>query len=472
MRFFPRLRSLKVVVLLGFAVVALPLISAVVLTTTFVNSLAENSERVVEQSVKATSGTRLLLEHIASLERNARQYLVIGDAELLDIVRTRVTRLSEILDELRRLNLRPDEPLSEPDNVEAIATDILKALQAGEQAGALRARFEKLSAAGARLSGKLSDGIDAELQALKHRARSVQTFLFWEAMSVILLTLLLAGLFAALITRPIRELGQAIRQLGEGEMMRAITVRGPLDLEELGRRLDWLRRRLNELEREKNDFLSHVSHELKTPLTNIREGTELLADGSVGAPTAEQREVIEILQTNSRNLQHKIENLLNFNIWRNMKNGLQRGECRLREVFDHALEQHRLALNRVGLHTDVRIPDVRINADYDKLRLMFDNLISNAVKFSPPGGTLYVRARRVPGAVHIDVADEGPGIPAEDRDRVFEPFYGGRLVQRGPVRGTGIGLAVVLECVRSHGGSIEIREGEYSGAHFRIELPV
>ena len=91
-------------------------------------------------------------------------------------------------------------------------------------------------------------------------------------------------------------------------MSRPISVRGPLDLEALGEQLDWLRRRLHELEQEKNKFLSHVSHELKTPLANIREGAELLRDGSVGKLGKSQSEVVEILQNNSLILQKTIEN--------------------------------------------------------------------------------------------------------------------------------------------------------------------
>jgi two-component system sensor histidine kinase GlrK len=211
---------------------------------------------------------------------------------------------------------------------------------------------------------------------------------------------------------------------------------------------------------------------LKTPLAKIREGTDLLADGSVGNISEQQREVLDILQSNSLGLQKKIENLLNFNAWQNMKTRPQVSECRLSEVFDHALQHHRLAMTRLGLFADIKMPDIRVNADYEKLRLMFDNLISNALKFSPPGGTLYCRARREGGGVAIDVADEGPGIAAGERDRIFEPFYEGRQPQKGPLRGTGIGLSVVRECVKAHGGTIEIREGEYPGAHFHIHLAI
>lgn len=475
MKFIVRLRSLNTLVLFGYIVVALPLIFAIVIATTFVSSLARTSDEVVELSITTTNGSRMLLEHITALERNARQYRALGDEEFLNIYENRQQNLMEILERIPQLELGLSEPIPEVNEIITVANDIRDALKNNPnriEAAELQDRFQRLNDKARVLRNKLRAALGDELGRLQERAATVQQRLYWHAFALIPLAMLLAGAFSALIARPMRQLGQAIRQLGEGERDRAIVIRGPLDLEELGRRLDWLRRRLNELEREKNDFLSHVSHELKTPLANIREGTDLLADGSVGDTSEQQREVLDILQTNSLGLQKKIENLLNFNAWQNMKTRPQISECRLSEVFDHALQHHRLAMTRLGLFADIKMPDIRVNADYEKLRLMFDNLISNALKFSPPGGTLYCRARREGGGVAIDVADEGPGIAAGERDRVFEPFYEGRRPQKGPLRGTGIGLSVVRECVKAHGGTIEIREGEYPGAHFHIHLAI
>jgi two-component system sensor histidine kinase GlrK len=117
------------------------------------------------------------------------------------------------------------------------------------------------------------------------------------------------------------------------------------------------------------------------------------------------------------------------------------------------------------------VDDVSFDADRAKLRLILDNLLSNAVKFTPEGGTITLLGRREGDYVVIEVADSGPGIPAEERDRVFEAFYQGATPQGGLVRGTGIGLSVVHEFVLAHGGSIEIVDGEFPGAHFRLRLP-
>src|SRR5439155_770794 len=114
------------------------------------------------------------------------------------------------------------------------------------------------------------------------------------------------------ISRPIAEIDAAIRQLGGADFSRPIAVRGPADLRYLGRRLDWLRRRLDEFETQKNRFLRHVSHELKTPLTALREGAELLHDEVAGPLAPPQHQVVSIMRDNSVKLQRLIEELLDY----------------------------------------------------------------------------------------------------------------------------------------------------------------
>ena len=123
--------------------------------------------------------------------------------------------------------------------------------------------------------------------------------------------------------RPIRQIDSAISQLGKGTFSKAIAVRGPTDLVDLGRQLEWLRMRLLELAQERNRFLRHMSHELKTPLASIREGTELLMDGAVGELDSAQREVTTILRDNGIKLQQLIENLLSFSAWQARHSGLE-----------------------------------------------------------------------------------------------------------------------------------------------------
>ncbi|HYB32697.1 MAG TPA: HAMP domain-containing sensor histidine kinase, partial [Steroidobacteraceae bacterium] len=257
-----------------------------------------------------------------------------------------------------------------------------------------------------------------------------------------------------------------------GTFSNAIAVSGPHDLERLGRQLEWLRQRLLELAHERNRFLRHMSHELKTPLANIREGTELLMDGAVGDLDSNQREVAAILRENGIKLQRMIENLLSFSAWQTSSVGLEASEFRLRPLVKQVLENQQLTLLSQRVRLDVRVEDVTLVADRGKIRLILENLVSNAVKYSPKGGTIHVHARAAGVQLLLDVADSGPGIPPEDRAHVFEAFYTGRAARGTPVKGTGIGLSVVLEFVAAHGGTVQIIDGQYPGAHFRITMPI
>ncbi len=149
-------------------------------------------------------------------------------------------------------------------------------------------------------------------------------------------------------------------------------------------------------------------------------------------------------------------------------------EIRLQPLVRSAIETYQLPINAHRLRLDLRVDDVALRADRAKLKLILDNLISNAVKFTPDGGTITLRARLEKDGkeVILDVSDTGPGIPAAERDRIFDAFYQGATPQGGLVRGTGIGLSVVQEFVHAHGGTVQIVDGEFPGAHLRVRLPV
>jgi two-component system sensor histidine kinase GlrK len=277
--------------------------------------------------------------------------------------------------------------------------------------------------------------------------------------------------FTILIARPIRQIDAAIRRLGQADFSTPIRVGGPEDLQQLGERLDWMRERLADLEQEKNRFLRHMSHELKTPLTALREGAELLSEEVVGTLTPEQREIAEILRHNSIELQKLIEDLLSFGASQGHRPEIELARVDARRIVNRVVEDQKLALRAKHLQLDMNVQDLTLNADAEKLRVMLDNLVSNAIKFSPAGGSIRISARRHGEYVDIDVVDQGPGIAAEERELVFEPFYRGRHAADTLVKGTGIGLSVVREYAQMHGGTAEVVDSS-GGAHIRVRLPL
>jgi two-component system, NtrC family, sensor histidine kinase GlrK len=472
---FPRPKSLSGLMLIGFTIVAAPLLFAIVNAAVQMNHLSTRSEQLVVQGVRGTRHNQRMFEEIGALERTARLYQIIGSADLLDVYARNQQRLVTTLNELLTLPLDAEsrkEAVAIQDEAERLQKELkLSAPNSTRMADLINA-FPAVSDMASKLSNRVSAQIDSELNSLQEATQLAQRNLFWQTLALVPLTLAVVGVFTYLFGRPIRAIDRAISELGRGTFSRPIAIRGPADLERLATQLEWLRGRLLDLAQEKNRFLRHMSHELKTPLANIREGTELLMDGAVGELQSGQREVTAILRENGMKLQRLIENLLSFSAWQAKSVGLEISEFKLRPLVKSVLENQQLTLVAQRVRLDVHVEDLTPTADRGKVRLILDNLLSNAIKFTPRGGTISIHARGEREQLVLDVMDSGPGIPPEERNRIFEAFYQGKTPQGGHVKGTGIGLSVVTEFVNAHGGSIEIFEAKAGGAHFRVRLPL
>ena len=460
--------------LVGLALMAGPLLIAVLTAVLQIRDLADTGQKIVLQGVAGARASQSLFAQIASLERTARLYDILKDPKLLELYRTQDEHLSSIREQLQgqaasdaRATL---EQLGELQ--QSIRTTVTSGPASGSNAAELSARFTELTALVERVAQQSNAQVDTEVHALEERTLQARKLLLWWVVLLLPLAMIAVLLLTLLLGRPLRQLDRAISELGEGTFTNAISVSGPHDLERLGRQLEWLRQRRLELAHERNRFLRHMSHELKTPLANIREGTELLMDGAVGELDSNQREVAAILRENGIKLQRMIENLLSFSAWQTSSVGLEATEFRLRPLVKQVLENQQLTLLSQRVRLDVHVEDVTLLADRGKIRLILENLVSNAVKYSPKGGTIHLMARTAGAQLVLDVADAGPGIPVEDRAHVFDAFYTGRAARSTAVKGTGIGLSVVLEFVSAHGGTVQLVDGQFPGAHFRITMPI
>ena len=474
---FPGLRypsSVLKLLLLGFGLVSLPLILALLNATAYVDRLTTQSQVAVDQAAEAARGSRVLMEQVTAMERLARQYLILGDAALLaDYAKVR-GGFKQTTSDMSQLPLDDSQLLDLNRTIEK-EQDLFEQLGRNQNRGAGRSRlidgYVELSELANNVLHQSNLLIDREVENMGDAARRTQHSLLWQLTASIPLGVLIATLFAFLIAKPIRQLDHAIRQLGGAEFATAIRVRGPADLEFLGQRLEWLRQRLVELEEQKTKFLHHVSHELKTPLTALREGSELLADGSSGALNRQQAEIAEILRHNSLQLQRLIEGLLGYQQALDSINRLEFRSIDLSDIVRKVAQAHKLAITARNLKFHLRIEPAMLTADADKLRVVVDNLVSNAVKYSPEGGTISLAVRADGDKVVIEVDDAGPGIAVEDSERVFEWFFQGKLGHQGRVKSSGLGLAIARQFVLAHRGSIEVITGRAPGAHFRVSLP-
>jgi two-component system sensor histidine kinase GlrK len=316
--------------------------------------------------------------------------------------------------------------------------------------------------------------IDRMVSELESEAAKVQNRILLNAGILVPVSLVLISIFIHLITHPVRQLDHAIRKLGSGNLQDSIIVSGPSDLRYLGQRLDWLRDQLTTLERAKYHFVRNVSHELKTPLANIHEGATLLADKIVGEVNSEQQGIIDIMLNNTNRLEHLISELIHYGSASGTKERVRPQRLDMRELVRSVIGDYELGLRSKTISLNLCLQPVAVSGNRGQLRLVVDNLMSNAVKYTAEGGSIEVSLSEKSGYLELDFRDEGPGVRPEERDLVFEPFYRSLAAREAGVKGSGLGLAIVKECMAGHQGKIEVLDAHDGrpGALFRVRMPI
>ena len=473
----PYPRSFLGLLLTGFTLVMIPLVVALAYSAWNTERLAGLSRSAVFNASQAARASRSLIDRIAAIERVAQQIAVLNDPELaVDYARIHRS-FKQLTEEIAQLPLDEAQAaaLTRTVDQEQSLYDLLTEHPRPKiDTSVVSSRMDGLIESAREVLAINNRIVDREVHRLSLKAEQVQRGLIVLVFFSTAVALTIALALSRYIARPISEIDGAIRQLGGADFSRPIAVRGPEDLRYLGRRLDWLRRRLDEFETQKNRFLRHVSHELKTPLTAIREGAELLNDKVAGPLAPAQAQVVSIMRDNSVKLQRLIEELLDFQRALHAAASLEVRLVELDELVQDAARPHELAAQAKGLRLTIEAQKATLEADPQKLRSIVDNLISNAVKFTPPGGTVSVRARALSGEAVIEVMDSGPGVPAEERESIFNLFFRGRTKSESSVKGSGLGLAIARELVEAHGGQIAVvsgADGGPHGAHFRVTLP-
>ena len=476
-----RPRSIGRLILIGFAAVAIPLIAAVITAVVQVDRLAQRNRVAVLDAENATHESRALIEFLTVMERSLGQYSVLRDRDFYVTYQDGRRGFQAAAQRLGALNLNAilRRQLGELMQAEAefnqtVLTDsgnlinTVDPAQVADGWAALNARARSILAESSKL-------IASHASKAKDESSDLQRTLLLQAAAAVPVAVLLAIVFVVLITRPLRQIDNEIRRLGSGHFDASVSVHGPLDLQELGSRLDWLRRRILELEEQKSTFLRHISHELKTPLTTLREGSELLLDDGARGLNAEQREIAHILRDSGVQLQRLIEDLLEFGRTHVPRvEPSRREKVALDEVVRSALDRQSLVRSAKGLTIDSVIAPAVLQGDQGQLSILVDNLLSNAVKYTPAHGKILVRVTSDGPEVTLEVADNGPGIDPDERERVFEPFYQGRARYHGHVQGTGLGLAIARQYAEAHDGSIDIADsplGQGACVRVRFRLP-
>jgi two-component system sensor histidine kinase GlrK len=489
--------SFRQLLLIAFLGIILLLGGALVRTLMVVETLTEESRDYPAQALQTVEAVRELQDLTVTLERISRQYLVLNDPSLRRELQVDWDHARVVASTLGPLFPEPLLPLTE--SWKAQAGHALAPLLAGAdprdiEQPALFDAFRQL--------GELNQQIERESRVtLNQRNHDLIRKYEQQRSDLIVLGITAATVAAGLalglgmwLAWSLKRLDRAIGTLGTPGQDRPIAIGGPKDIRRLGQRLEWLRQRLAALEADKQLFLRHISHELKTPLANLREGVALLEEEVPGALNDPQKEILAILRDNAVSLQHQIESLLQYNAVAFEARRLQSRPCDLRALLENLVERQRLQLQTRHIEATVEGPKLTARVDPEKIEIAVSNLLSNAIRFSPEGGKIRLVLGEIKWSDHflpekgsdhlrkmgsdhfasagffIDCIDEGPGIDPADQDRIFSPFYQGIRQPQGMRKGSGIGLSIVKELVEAHGGHVALLPSQ-GGAHFHIEIP-
>ena len=463
--------SFQQMLLLAFLLIA-ALLGGISLRAVFTfDGLMAQSRGFAARALQLNAAVQGLGDRSATMERAGRQSLILNDGMLRKRFDEAAREADGLLDEL----VPGDVPPEVAARWRAELGDIT-ALFAGppetalERERAMAGQFRELERMTALVAQEVQRAIEERNRAMASELDLSRERLTRLVIGTIFLAVVLAVLLGVWLGRPFKRLERAIVGLGENRLDVPIDIRGPADVQRIGQQLEWLRLRLTELDADKARFLRHISHELKTPLAAMREGVSLLEDGVTGELNESQREVAGILQQNTAVLQSQIEALLRFNAAAFEARQLKREKTDLLQLLEEQVDAQRLQWQARGLTIDLEGVPVSAQVDAGKLGTALANLLSNAIRFSPRNGRLWLRLATVDGRVRIELQDEGPGVAENDRARIFEPFYRGHVQPTDAPRGSGVGLSIVHEYIAAHGGTIALLT-DTSGAHFRIELP-
>jgi two-component system sensor histidine kinase GlrK len=463
--------SFRQLLLIAFMLIAALLGGTALRSVVILERLMAQSSKEAARALELNGAAQALAARSAGMERAARQSLVLNDALLRRRFGEESRAAAASLQQMAAAGLAGTDLAVWRKQADGIARRLDGPVETAlDRERLVAAEFRELDGLNGRITAQVQGLIESRDKSLREQLDGARARLMQQVLAAIALAVLLAVGFGIWLARPFKRLEKAIVQLGENRLAEPINIPGPSDVRGVSQQLDWLRLRLTELDADKARFLRHVSHELKTPLAALREGVALLQDGVAGALSANQEEVVQILHQNTLALQGQIEALLRFNAAAFEASQLRRRKTDLLALLHAQVEAQRLQWRSRGLSLLVEGTPQVLPVDPDKLGTAVANLLSNAIRFSPPGGTLRLQLSSGESGVCIDVRDQGPGVAGTDADRVFEPFYRGERQPQDAVRGTGIGLSIVQEYVAAHGGRVRL-VSDSEGGHFRIELP-
>ena len=292
------------------------------------------------------------------------------------------------------------------------------------------------------------------------------------AVMTLLVGTIVCFLLARFLSAPINELRRATHRIAAGDL--AVSVSGPLqgrrdELAMLATDFDAMAARLRVLLESRQQLLRDVSHELRSPLARLQ-----IALGLARRPGADLAQELDRIERETQRLDELIGEILSLCRLDDPARQLDSESVALDELLDNLCEDARMEAEPANVRIDLRVtPGLLVQGDRELLHRAIENVVRNAIRFSPAGGLLSVVAEAVDGRVHIRIADQGPGVPAELLGRIFEPFFRvGSARDRESGGGNGVGLAITARVLGLHGGTASARNRDSGGLLVELNLPM
>jgi signal transduction histidine kinase len=279
----------------------------------------------------------------------------------------------------------------------------------------------------------------------------------------------LSAVISSTIARPLRNFAKAAEAVAQGDYDHAVPVEGPSEIRAVAEAFNLMTHEVQNTHQSQRDFLANVSHDLKTPLTSIQGYSQAIMDGAAKDPAR----AAAIICDEAGRLTRMVTELTDLARLQAGAIHMQMSAIDAGQIVQSIAQRLGVVAQKKGitLQSDIQTT-APIAGDGDRLAQVFTNLISNAINYTPEGGSIWVTAKPGRGGVEISVRDTGVGIPVDELERIFERFYQVDKT-RGPRRGTGLGLAITREIVQAHGGHVSVSSpGRGNGSTFTVWLPV
>lgn len=464
--------------LASFILVSVPLIFAIVYALMAMDNYSKQAHKSVFQTIVVTENSRLILERLVSMERSIRQYQVLKETSLLDAFVTHHEKLVGLLNDSQSEHLpaKLNAQLQQLKQDEHQLFQSIPTKKEGDKtlSQEVLAQFAQLAQQARQIIELGTQQQSQEVIALSQYESQVRQRLVFIVLASALLALLLSVFFVHYITRPIKKTRMQIQRLVKDDFETPIAINGPKDLQELGENLEGLRQELRHLENEKQQFIRNISHELKTPLATLKEGTDLLSEELIGTLNTEQKEIVQLMQVGNFNIMGLVANLLEYQKAVSLQSTLDNRFFALPDLVNSLRQDYQLLLQSKQLDLTILLPEITLYADYEKLKVVLSNFMSNAIKFSSPGDCISISAEVSDNTLQWLIEDQGPGISKEIHKLIFEDFFQGQLQPASTMKGTGLGLAIVGYYVDQHGGEVLLLPPNemFSGARFALVLPL